>query len=137
MSVDDHGLEAIRKSAHEVTPGNRAEYYLLTKIAEAVFSPSGLSKDYLITVMDVTDVASTVPTAPLVDRNSLIIVNWSMTEKVYIGKSNVTADLVNGTTSGWQIAPLSYFASDVKDSILFYGICEPGKTAKVQVFEVA
>lgn len=28
MSVDDHGLEALRKSANEVTPGNKSDYYI-------------------------------------------------------------------------------------------------------------
>jgi hypothetical protein len=32
MSVDDHGLEAIRKSAIEIIPGDKAEYLLRTKI---------------------------------------------------------------------------------------------------------
>jgi hypothetical protein len=31
LSVDDHGLEAIRKSAEEVTPGSKAEYRLLVR----------------------------------------------------------------------------------------------------------
>lgn len=30
MSVNDHGLEAIRKSASEVTSGNKSEYKLRT-----------------------------------------------------------------------------------------------------------
>lgn len=31
MAVNDHGLEAIRKSAEQVTPGNASDYYIKTK----------------------------------------------------------------------------------------------------------
>ena len=30
MSVDDHGLEALRKSAEEVVTGNKSDYFLKT-----------------------------------------------------------------------------------------------------------
>ena len=30
MAVDDHGLEALRKSAEEVTTGNKSDYFLKT-----------------------------------------------------------------------------------------------------------
>lgn len=38
MSVEDHGLEAIRKSAHEVTVGNKSEYKLKTFNATGMIS---------------------------------------------------------------------------------------------------
>jgi len=46
MAVDDHGLEAIRKSAEEVTSGSKADYYL--KVS-SIFSGSileGVIWDY-------------------------------------------------------------------------------------------
>ena len=30
MSVDDHGLEVLKKSGEEVTPGSKANYYIKT-----------------------------------------------------------------------------------------------------------
>ena len=137
MSVRDHGIEALRKSAGQVTPGDGAEYYLLTKILDAIFQMSGLSKDWRISTILLTDVAQALPTTALTDRNSVIIHNKSATEKVYIGKTNVTADTVVGITSGWEIPANSYYALDVKDTIVIYGICETGKTATIKVMELA
>lgn len=141
MSVDDHGLEAIRKSAHEVNMGSKAEYYLLTKIKDAItgsFTPSGLFTDWIITTMDVNDTASqALPATPLTNRNSIIVFNKSTTDTLYIGKTNVTADTVNGTTSGWEIPASSYYAIDVQDDIIIYGRCEAGKTVKVKIMELA
>lgn len=98
---------------------------------------SGLNIDWLPTTMIVGDTALPLPAIPLDQRNSIIIYNQSATETLYIGKSNVTADSVVGVTSGWQIPAKSYFALDVRDTIIIYGICETGKTAQVQVLEVA
>lgn len=139
MSVDDHGLEAIRKSAHQVTPGNKSEYYLLTKIADAVtgsFSPSGLSTAFRNSTFDISVVAIKLPPVALVGRNSMIIYNRSTTEILYIGNSDVTADVVDGTTSGWQIEPNSYFPIDITDDIVLYGIFATG-THKIQILELA
>lgn len=139
MSVDDHGIEGIRKSAHQVIPGDKSEYYLLVDLLNKVIStqPSGLSKDWRISTMSVGDVALALPIIPLADRNSIIIHNKSTTDKIYIGKSNVTADTVVGITSGWEMLPNSYYAIDVKDSIVIYGRCETGKSVIVKVMELA
>jgi hypothetical protein len=140
MSVRDHGLEAIRKSAGEVVPGAKDEYFLLTKILGAItgsFSPSGLFTDWLITTMDISDTATPLPATPLSGRNSIIVFNKSLTETLYIGKSDLTADTVNGTTSGWDIPKNSYYAFDVRDSIVIYGRCETGKSVKVKIMELA
>ena len=32
MAVDDHGLEAIRKAAEQVTPGDKSDYYIKVKV---------------------------------------------------------------------------------------------------------
>lgn len=113
------------------------EYYLLTKILDAIFQPSGLSKDWRISTISIGDTELALPVLPLTDRNSIIIHNKSATEKVYIGKTGVTANTVVGVTSGWEIPASSYYALDVKDTIAIYGICESGKTAIVKVMELA
>lgn len=45
MAVDDHGLEALKKSAEQVTPGNKSDYYLKTRNAtlETLLSASFIS----------------------------------------------------------------------------------------------
>jgi len=101
------------------------------------FTPSGLFTDWVITTMDVGDVAIALPILALTGSNSIIIHNKSATETLYIGKSNVTADTVNGTTSGWEIPKNSYYALDVKNNIVIYGRCETGKTVKVKIMELA
>lgn len=39
MAVNDHGIEVLRKSGEEVTPGNKAEYCLKTKIINSSGEP--------------------------------------------------------------------------------------------------
>lgn len=95
--------------------------------------PSGLQNDYLITTFQITDVASLVPFST---RNSISIRNYSLTETIYIGKSDVTADLVVGTTSGWQIGPNETINLDCKETIEFYAIARVGVTILAQAFEV-
>jgi hypothetical protein len=83
MSVDDHGLEALRKSAHEVTQGNKAEYYILTKIVDALvgsFTPSGLQNGGSIVEVEVNDATWTELSGPLFStRNAINIQNKSST----------------------------------------------------------
>lgn len=139
MSVNDHGLEAIRKSAHEVNIGDKSEYYLLTKIADAItgsFTPSGLRNAFRNTTLDVSTTALPLPATALSQRNSIVIYNLSTTQTLYIGNSDVTADVVNGTTSGWQVAAESYFSTDITPDIVLYGVYASG-THKVQVLELA
>lgn len=45
MSVDDHGLEAIRKSAAQVTSGDKSEYKLRTYDVGGLLA--GISYDYV------------------------------------------------------------------------------------------
>lgn len=49
MSVDDHGLEAIRKSAVEITPGSKAEYRLRTQPFEGAFQPPAETDAIVVT----------------------------------------------------------------------------------------
>jgi hypothetical protein len=139
MSVDDHGLEAIRKSAHEVTPGSKAEYYLLVSILGTLLAQySGLSKELKVTTMKVTDVATKIPATPLTDRNHIEIHNLSTTETLFILENNtVTADRVVGLTSGKEILPNSFYNLDIKDVIELWGIVAAGKEIFIKVTEVA
>ena len=41
MSVQDHGLEVLKKSGEEVTPGNKSDYYI--KVKDIFSSSSGAS----------------------------------------------------------------------------------------------
>lgn len=133
-------MEALRKSAHQVTPGNKAEYYLLTKIVDAItgsFSPRGLTKEFKNTTMSVTDVATKIPAVPLTDRNAMAIYNNHATEVLYIGNSDVTADTVAGTTSGWKIDAGSYLQLDITAAIELYAAFESGESGMVQILELA
>ena len=105
-------------------------------ITEGSFAPSGLRNAMLITTLDIGDTATPIPASPQVNRNSVIIYNLDATKSLYIGNSDVTADAVNGTTSGWLVPPKSYFSTDVTDNIIIYGIVETG-TIKVQILEVS
>lgn len=140
VSVRDHGIEGLRKSISPVTPGDNSEYYVLTKIVDAItgsFSPSGLTKEFKNTTMLVGDVATKIPATPLTDRNAMAIYNGHATKTLYIGNSNVTADTVVGTTSGWKIDAGSYLQLDIKETIEMYAIYEGGVSAMVQIMEVA
>jgi hypothetical protein len=136
MSVSDHGIEAIRKSAEEIIPGDKKEYRIRTS-SVGVFQLSGLSKAMRVTTMSVGDVAIKLPAIPLADRNSLIIYNKSATDTIFMGPLGVTADTVTGITSGWEIDPLTYYSLDIQDDIEVYGICEAGKSAIIKLMELA
>lgn len=101
----------------------------------ATFTPSGLSTAFVITTLDVTDTAALIPPTPLSGRNTVSIFNTSI-ETVYLGPTNaVTADRVNGTTSGWELGPLENINFDYKDSVGIYAIAETGKTIKIKIME--
>lgn len=134
--VDDHGLEVIRKAGFIPDDTYKTQYGIRTS-ATGTFKPTGLQTDFLITTLSVSDTAVALPTTALSNRNSMIIYNTSDTYTLYLGKSNVTADTVNGTTSGWKIFPEGYQAFDITDSIIIYGIMETGVTVTVQVLEIA
>jgi hypothetical protein len=88
--------------------------------------------------MDVSNSAVLLPTTALLNRNSLSIRNLSNTNTLYVGfTSGVTADSVNGTTSGWDVGPQESFNLDITDDIVIYGICETGKPVKIKVMELA
>ena len=50
---------------------------------------------------------------------------------------NVTADTVDGTTSGWELAPNSFLNFDITDDVIIYAITPIGQTAKVKILEMS
>jgi len=100
-------------------------------------TPSGLQNDFLVTTMNVSDTATQIPASPLTDRNAISIQNLDTIETLYVGKLNVTADSVVGTTSGWEVGAGETLNLSCKDTIIFYGRCQAGKTVMVKVFEVS
>jgi len=136
--VDDHGLEVLKK-AGTIPDDNFKTRYALRVTGEnfsGSFTPSGLSIDQKNTVMDVTNVATAMPLVALTDRNSISIRNLDLVKTLYIGKANVTADTINGNTSGWQVGPNETYNVDLTDAIIIYGVVEAG-SIKVQVRELA
>lgn len=101
------------------------------------FTTSGLSQTIKVTTLDVGDTESALPATALAERNSMLILNTSTTDTLYIGPTGVTADSVVGTTSGHEIAPENSFAIDITDGITLFGIAETGKTIRVKVTELA
>lgn len=100
--------------------------------------PGGLRNAFLVTTLDMTDTAGTIPGTALTDRNAVSIHNLSTSVTIYIGPANtVTADRVNGTTSGWELGPGEFFNLDVTDNIPLYGICPSGQSAQVKVMELS
>jgi len=144
MAVADHGLEVIRKAAEDIGvslgANPKAEYLLRTKVMNVVtgeFTFSGLSQALKITTMQVTDVATAMPATALTNRNAISVQNKDATNTVYIGNSDVTADTVIGTTSGFELGPNGFFGLDITDDIVLYARCETGKTAIIKITEVA
>lgn len=136
-TIDDGGLEVIRKSA-ELVDENVPGKYLLRTSASGEFSSAGLKKEGRVTTLLVTEVVGQLPATPLDDRNSMTIENLSNTDNIYINFiPGVTADQVPGTTSGKKIGPNQGLNFDIKNNILIYAIAEAGKSVLVQVVEVA
>jgi len=104
--------------------------------ATGTFSPTGLNIDQRITTMVVGDSALPLPAVPLAGRNELVIHNKGP-EVLYIGKSNVTADTVVGTTSGFEIVSGGFQNISITENVVMYGICESGKSTTVKVWEIA
>lgn len=104
------------------------------------FSQSGLKNAIDTECFLVTDTATPIPPVALVDRNTILFRNHSLTNIVYIGHSGVTADRVPGSnTSGYEVDPNSSFCIDIKanPATLLYAICETGKTAICKTLEAS
>jgi hypothetical protein len=138
MSVDDYGIEVLKKAAVELVANDKSEYKL------RVFSepgdsnpPSGLQTAGRITTMNVSASAIALPTTALTDRNALSIRNLDSTTTLYVGfHTGVTATDTVGTDSGWQVGPDENIQFDITDDIVIYGIVASG-TIKVQVMELS
>ena len=99
--------------------------------------PSGLRNGLRITTMDVGDTQTALPVSPLSDRNAISIVNLSTTDTLYIGNTGVVADRSIGITAGWEIGPQETYNTDIKDTIIIYGIAAAGKTIRVKIQEIS
>jgi hypothetical protein len=138
MSDSIVSLPDLDKNAFEVLDEPNFIVARRVKIYEGTVeaTPSGLKIAFQNTTMPLSTTAQPLPAVSLAKRNSIVIYNLSSTEILYIGNSDVTADIVDGTTSGWQISPLSYFSTDITPAITLYGVYANG-THKVQVLELA
>lgn len=138
MSDSIVSLPDLDKNAFEVLDEPNFIVARRVKIYEGTVeaTPSGLKLAFECTTDDYSTIAKALPLISLPKRNSIIIYNLSSTEILYIGNSDVTADVVNGKTSGWQVSPLSYFSTDITPAITLYGVYANG-THKVQILELA
>lgn len=138
MSDSIVSLPDLDKNAFEVLDEPNFIVARRVKIYEGTVeaTPSGLKKAFRNTTASLSTTALPLPAVSLLERNSIIIYNLSSTEILYIGNSDVTADVVDGITSGWQVAPLSYFSTDITPAITLYGVYATG-THKVQILELA
>ena len=113
MAVDDHGWEVLKKSGELVTPGDLGDMYIKTRVTNpssdpvqisGAFTFSGLSKEWKVTTIQVTDTAVKIPTTSLTDRNSLTIKNVDDANNIYLGPANtVTAIFAIGNLDGLLI----------------------------------
>lgn len=143
MAVDDHGLEVLKKSGEEVTPGDKSDYYIKvgptpglpldisgTFTAEA--QPSGLSTALKTSVHTVTDTAAAIPATPLANRNSAAFRNMGP-YTIYFGSSAGVTD-----ADGWPKYPGEEFHIDIKDdtAVTLYAVCSSGESSEVRILEV-
>lgn len=136
MSVDDHGLEAIRKSAIEIVPGDKAEYRIRTSSdVTGEITPSGLKIELKTSTVTVGTTATAIPATALSDRNALAIHNKSSTQTLYIGPSSVTADDA-ASTGGWEVEPGGRIQFDVTEAVVVYGVY-PTSSEAVKIMEIA
>lgn len=102
MAVDDHGLEVLKKSGEQVTPGDRADYYIKTKVINGVADP------VVVTVVEpaiglerlIYGEANAVPSGVETDVAS------------YTVPTGATAFLMRSQVSGTNIARLTLSVND-------------------------
>jgi hypothetical protein len=100
------------------------------------FTPSGLDIGLRITTLTVGDTATALPATAFSNRESISIQNKG-TVTVYLGNSDVTADTVVGTTSGYELLPGGFFNIDITPDIVLYGRCASGQSAIIKILEIA
>jgi len=116
---------------------NTAGETAVRTISEGDFTLSGLRNGFVVKTFNVSTTAVKIPATAQTDRNSIIIWNTDVSKTLYLGPANtVEANDNVGSVAGWQIAPLSYFSTDVTDAVEFWGIASSG-TIKVQTMEVS
>lgn len=100
MAVDDHGLEVIRKSGEEVTPGDKSDYY----IKVAVVSGSTSGTEYTDGDIDATPTGSAILYKD--EANTMRVPSATDPLPVEIiaggGGSSLNTGTVDGTISGTQ-----------------------------------
>lgn len=136
MAVHEHGLEVIRKSGAEITPGNNTDYYLQvgnfpgnSLDVEGNIRPSGLTIGGRVTVTTLTTTPSALPVTPLTDRNTMSIQNQDTSNDVII-------NYVSSFSEGVIIYAGGNKEFAISDSIVVYGRAVSG-TAKISIEELA
>lgn len=126
----------------ELNSDNEHAVRVIAEIAGGSVAPAGLRNGLRVTTMTVDDTITQIPSSPYIapngeGRNALSIHNMSDTDKLYVGDDDVTADRVNGTTSGWEIPKNGYLNFDVTKDVLLYARCESGKSVQIKIMEIA
>jgi hypothetical protein len=134
-TVDDSGLEVLRKSAVVEAP---TVYRLrTTTLLEGgdinIKAPTG---PFIKSVHTIGDTVINPLAVALTDRTSLSIRNKSSSVTIYLGEdSSVTAD--DSSTGGWEIGPSEDFHIDLDPSNVFYLICPTGQSAIIKILQIA
>jgi hypothetical protein len=89
MAVDDHGLEAIRKAAEEVTPGDKSDYKIKT---------DQVSKDYNAVEALSQSISTTAALIELPDSANEIEIRHDSDSTLWIGGDDSVA-----ANSGWPL----------------------------------
>lgn len=94
--------------------------------------PTGLSKAIRTTVLIIDQTPQRVPTASLLDRNTMSI-RVMGTNTVYFGGSTVNVSV------GYPKFQFEEIIADIKDnpSVDIWAVCETGKTCEIRILEIA
>lgn len=127
MAVLDHGLEAIRKSAVEVTPGDKSEYQL-RMLGLGSFSLTGLKTAGRITEVIVDD-TGWVPLPATLDilanTNSVEVQNNSGNGNTLL-LNFVSGALIGNATIGRRVVDGGFKNYAIQPGIVIYGRMQVG-----------
>ena len=144
MAVDDHGLEVLKKSGEEITPGSKANYYIKVNdsinkvVLEQILSALGGSINVTFTLdgpsvnggVSITDTASELKVGASRLEGRIVVSIQPLDGVVYFGFSNgVTAS--NGT----KVFKGQYFSLEAGESEEVWLIAESGETVNVRISE--
>jgi hypothetical protein len=93
-------------------------------------SVQGLSTDFKISVITVTDTPIKVTTIPLTGRNSLCIRNWGQ-NTVFFGHENTVT-----TASGYPKYSKEEMSLDIKELDL-WAVCAAGQSTELRILEIS